>query len=163
MPDLAALRRNSARLTFPYAGAVFEVYYRPVDVGDRTDAARRAMATGDMEALYVELEHLVDSWDATDGGLPIPTTAAGFHSAGAGVSIALWNALLADVANPTMAPSPASPTAWSNGSSPTGSSAPPPTTTASSSAPNGHTSPPGNWPASPAPLVTPAGSPGSTV
>lgn len=165
MPDLAALRRNSARLVFAYGGAVFEAFYRPADVGDRTERARRAMASGEMDALYAELAHLVGAWDATDGGRPVPLTPEGFRSAGVGVCVALWNALLADVANPTMAPSPAppaSPTPSSSGSPPTDASAPAPTTTPSSATPNGSGSHHGSWPVSPAPQGTPAGWSGAT-
>lgn len=164
MPDLAALRRNSARLAFVYAGAAFTAYYRPADVGDRTFRAEAAIRAGDMGALYAELGELVGSWDATDGGAAIPTTAAGFRSAGVGVCLALWNALLPDIANPTMAPSPAgAPTPSPSGSPATDGSAPAPTTTPSSATPNGSGSHPGSWPASPEPLATPAGWPGATA
>jgi hypothetical protein len=163
MPDLAAVRANSARLTFDYAGARFTLYYRPVDVDDSTHAALRAMrAEGEMDAFYAELARLVDEWDVTDHGAPVPTTADGFKSSGIAICGRLMNAILADVANPTWAPrpAPASGTPWSNGSSTEASSAPPPTTSPSSSTPAGRVSPPGTWPDSPTPLVVRSGSAG---
>lgn len=160
MPDLAALRSNSARLTVDYGGATFAVDYRFADVGPRTHETQRKMQAGDMEALYAELAHLVAAWDATDAGVPVPTTADGFRSAGVGVCIALWNAILPDVGNPTVAPSGAV-THSSSGSSPTADSAPAPTTTPSFATPNGSGSHPGSWPASAGPPATPVGSSGA--
>lgn len=163
MPDLAALRQNSARLTFEYGGATFTAFYRPLDVDDEVHQAVRGMRVGgEMDAFYAQLERLVIWWDATEGEVTVLTTAAAFKRVGVGICGNLMHAILADVGNPTWAPSPlqATRTPSSNGSSPTAGSAPRPTTTTSSSAPSGPDSPPGTWPASPGPTAAPAGARG---
>lgn len=158
MPNLAALRQNSARLSFEYAGATFTVFYRPLDVDDDAHQALRGMSIGgDMEPFYQQLERLVIWWDATEDDAMVPTTVAGFKRSGLAVCGHLMRAILADVGNPTWAPSPdqASPTPSSNGSSPTASSAPTasPTTTTWSPPPSG----PGSTPptSSAAPISAP--------
>lgn len=165
MPDLAALRRNSARLTFEYAGAVFTAYYRPLDVDDAAHQALHGMSVvGDMEPFYAQLERVVVWWDATEGADAIPTTADGFKRVGLAVCGHLMRAILADVGNPTWAepPRPASPTPSSNGSSPTASSAPTasPTTSTWSSAPSGPGSTPPTSSADPTSERGLAGTPG---
>lgn len=166
MPDLAAVRANSARLSFDYAGARFTVHYHPVDVDDGTHAALRGMrADGEMEPFYAELARLVEDWDVTDHGAPVPTTSAGFKSAGIAICGRLMNAILGDVGNPTWAPrpAPANGTHWSPGSSTGASSAPHPTTSESSSTPAGPASPPGTSPDWRTPPDGPGGSPGPTA
>lgn len=134
MPDLAQVRENAARLTFVYAGATFEVLYRPVDVNEQTDAALKGIRGegGEMDRLYAELERLVISWDVTNHGEPVPPVVEGFRTAGVGICGRLMNAILGDVGNPTLAPAHAraSTTRSSNGSSTRASSAALPTTSA---------------------------------
>lgn len=163
MADLASLRANAARLTVTYAGEpLATVVYRPTALqGDMFDR----LQSGDWDGVYAALAEVVASWDLTDGGAPVPVDPTGFKRAGFAVCGTLINAMLRDMANPTWvtSPAPATPTPSGNGSSPAASSAPAPTTSISSEPPNGHTSPPGISPVSPPPLVTPAGSPGSTA
>lgn len=166
MPDLAELRANLAELVYTYLGVAFTAHYRPVDLNDRTQAARRAMtADDDLEPMYAELARVVVDWDVTEHGEPVPTSPEGFKRAGIGVCIALWNALLLDMRNPTVAPGrrPAPPTGSSNGSRPAAVWAPGayPTTTASSSTPAGSASAPGSSPGAPTPPATPSGSSGA--
>lgn len=163
MPDLAALRQNCAKLTFEYGGAAFTAFYRPLDVDDAVHQAVRGMGVGgEMDPFYAQLERLVVWWDATEDGVTVLTTATAFKAVGVGICGALMRAVLADVGNPTWAPSPlpAARTPSSNGWSPTAGSAPAPTTTTSSPPPNGPVSPPGTWPGSPTPPAVPAGAPG---
>jgi hypothetical protein len=164
VPNLADLRARCARLEVDYGGETIVVYYRPALVSEQTQAILRELQrTGDFRPLHAELERVLIDWDLTDGDAPVPLTDAGFTLAGIGVVGTVTNAVVRDVGNPTWAPlpSPARPIPSSNGSSPTGSWAPPPTTSISSSAPNGHTSPPGTWPDSPTPAAASAGFPGS--
>ena len=164
MPDLAALRQNCAKLTFDYADATFTAFYRPLDVDDAVHQAVRGMGVGgEMDPFYAQLERLVVWWDATEDGVTVLTTATAFKSVGVGICGALMRAVLADVGNPTWAPSPlpAGRTPSSNGSSATADSAPAPTTTPSSATPNGSGSHPGTWPASTPPPGIPAGSSGA--
>jgi hypothetical protein len=166
VPNLADLRANYARVAFAYFGATFTAYYHPLDVNDSTTHARKVIAEqDDMEALYAELGRLVVEWDATEGSSPVPATAEGFRSAGVGVCLALWNALLNDLRNPTMAPGyrPASPTRSFNGSSAADAWGSAPTTTPLSSTPSGSGSRPGTSPDSPTAPVTLSGSPGPTA
>lgn len=168
MPDLANLRANTARLSFSYVGATFTAFYRPLDLDERTQTARRAMAENDdLRALYAELARVVLEWDVSENGAPVPTTPEGFQSAGTGICLSLWNALLVDLRNPTLVPGwrPASPTLSSNGSRPTDAWAPTasPTTTPSSATPSGSASPLGTSPDYPSPPVTSAGSSGPTA
>lgn len=143
MPNLAALRENSARVAFDYGGATFTVYYRPLEVDDQAHQALRGLRVGgEMDAFYAQLERLVIWWDATEGAAAVPTTAEAFKRVGVGICGNLMQAILADVANPTWAPTPAPPTHSSNGSSPAASSAPAPTTTTWSPPPNGLASTP---------------------
>jgi len=164
VPDLAGLRQNCARIEFDYGEATITAYYRPLDVDDGAHQAMVGMAVGgDMEPFYAALERLVVWWDVTDGGVTVLTTVAGLKTVGVGICGNLMRAILRDVGNPTWAPSPlqARRTPSSNGSSPTGSSAPLPTTSTSSPPPSGPDSPPGISPDSPTPLGILAGVHGS--
>lgn len=66
MLSLAALMSDRATVTVKYRGHDFKVVFRPSDYTAELDRAN----------VITFLAGLVDSWDLTEDGVPIPTDAA---------------------------------------------------------------------------------------
>lgn len=125
MPDIGQLQSRTAILEVPFAGDIITVRYNPVKVTGKTAVAiQKVQDTNSLEPMFAEVDYILHSWDITLDGLKVPADREGIEMVGVAITVTIFNAILADVRNPTWETplSQGSPILSSNGSSQTANS-----------------------------------------
>jgi hypothetical protein len=120
MPSLDELESGLARLTATYKTITVMFDYHPDLVGMNLQRAIAAVTRPphDMGPIADELARIIETWDLTRHGEPVPITPDGIGSLGLGLSSALGAAIMEDFHDPKSPRSMASPSASSTSSPP---------------------------------------------